>query len=340
MYRCADTVAACIRSLQQQTFSDYEALLVDDNSDDGTVAAATGAIDGDRRFRVLRQPENVGPSAARNRCLDEGTGHYLMFVDGDDWLEPQAMAMLVASAEDGNADVVCAGHIQRRERASAYHRGGIDKSRVLGHVDLLEYIRSYLRRPYEFTLLVHCWAKLYQFARVRASGVRFDRTMNQLEDVHFNFRYLAQCERVTFRSDCVYNHRIQYANNLTSRSGMEPDPVGTIAGATRAVAGYIAARHPERMSEFEPQISHFFCTTAMITMLRLARRARWGGDWTALLRMREIAGSDRLRSHLRHYRRGRGESALLFWALMSRVSWCAVVAAFIRVWALTWKGNK
>ncbi len=95
-YNVAPYVGATIDSLLAQTYRDWQLVLVDDGSSDDTAAVATRFDD--RRIRVLRQ-RNAGVSAARNRGIAEIQGDAVLFLDGDDWLAPDALARLVAALD-------------------------------------------------------------------------------------------------------------------------------------------------------------------------------------------------------------------------------------------------
>ncbi len=103
-YNVARYLGATIDSLLAQTHRDWRLVLVDDGSTDGTEAVA--ARFDDPRIRVLRQ-RNAGVSAARNRGIGEIDGAAVMFLDGDDWLAPDALARL-AGTLDAAPDAIAA----------------------------------------------------------------------------------------------------------------------------------------------------------------------------------------------------------------------------------------
>lgn len=96
-YQVAPLVAGAIASLRAQDLADFEALVIDDGSDDGSGQAAEAAWGGDPRFRLIRQ-ENRGLSAARNAGIALARGEWLAFLDGDDAFAPGFLAGLVAAA--------------------------------------------------------------------------------------------------------------------------------------------------------------------------------------------------------------------------------------------------
>lgn len=100
-------LAAAIESIRSQTMDDWELLLVDDGSHDGSAAIATRYQDVDTRIRLVSQA-NAGVAAARNRgaALADPMSPYLLFLDQDDLLEPDALHVLVQALE---ADPAAAG---------------------------------------------------------------------------------------------------------------------------------------------------------------------------------------------------------------------------------------
>jgi glycosyltransferase involved in cell wall biosynthesis len=94
----APFVADAIRSARAQSHADFELILVDDGSRDGTARTAETAAEDDPRIRILRQ-DNAGVSAARNAGIAAATGDALLFLDADDWLAPDAIARLVETLQ-------------------------------------------------------------------------------------------------------------------------------------------------------------------------------------------------------------------------------------------------
>ncbi|MCB9844779.1 MAG: glycosyltransferase family 2 protein [Phycisphaeraceae bacterium] len=89
-YNASPYIGATLRSVLGQTFTDFEAIVVDDGSKDDTVEVARAAVGGDPRFRVISQA-NAGPGAARNAGTEAAAGEYIVFLDADDLLTPWAL---------------------------------------------------------------------------------------------------------------------------------------------------------------------------------------------------------------------------------------------------------
>ena len=94
VYQVAPYLEKCVASILGQTFSDFEVLLVDDGSTDGSGAICDALAEQDVRVRVIHKA-NGGVSSARNAGLDAARGRYIGFVDADDWIEPAFYEKLV-----------------------------------------------------------------------------------------------------------------------------------------------------------------------------------------------------------------------------------------------------
>lgn len=108
VYNVAAQIAEAVASLRAQSLADFEVLIVDDGSTDGSGDVAAAAAAGDPRFTIIRQP-NAGLSGARNRGLDTARGDYVAFLDGDDYFDPRFLEVMLATLErDGTDWVACA----------------------------------------------------------------------------------------------------------------------------------------------------------------------------------------------------------------------------------------
>ena len=104
-YNAARFIERSLRSLQAQTFPDWEALCVDDGCQDGTGEILDRFAAEDARIRVLHKA-NEGVGAARNDALAMATGEYVLFLDSDDFLHPQMMEICQELARRDGSDIV------------------------------------------------------------------------------------------------------------------------------------------------------------------------------------------------------------------------------------------
>ncbi len=105
MYNSEKVLSVCVTSILQQTFTDFELILVDDFSTDKTLAVAKNFDDA--RIKILRTEKNLGyPGAVRNIGLDAAAGDYVFFMDHDDIILPNAFEVLTEIADKTCADAV------------------------------------------------------------------------------------------------------------------------------------------------------------------------------------------------------------------------------------------
>src|SRR5690554_7662212 len=108
VYRVEKYIAKCLLSIQQQTFKDFECIVVDDGSPDDSAEIGKKAVEGDERFIFVSKP-NGGLASARNFGLDHAKGEYIAFVDSDDWVEPDFLELPYDAILREDADVCMLG---------------------------------------------------------------------------------------------------------------------------------------------------------------------------------------------------------------------------------------
>ena len=106
VYNTESYIADCLASIHGQTCRDFEAIIVDDGSTDGSAGIAKEFARDDSRFRIVSQ-ENKGLSEARNAGIDVAQGDWITFVDSDDMLAPNFLQALLDAARSTGADIVC-----------------------------------------------------------------------------------------------------------------------------------------------------------------------------------------------------------------------------------------
>ena len=109
VYNVEGYVQPCLDALLAQTWPKLELVLIDDASIDGSGDVCEACAARDSRVRVVRFPENRGPSAARNEGVRRAAGAYIAFVDADDRVEPSLLEKLYRCLEETGAEVSACG---------------------------------------------------------------------------------------------------------------------------------------------------------------------------------------------------------------------------------------
>ena len=163
VYNVREYLPRCIDSLLLQNFKRYEIIIVDDGSTDGCFEIVEKYFrENPEKIRLIRQ-KNAGLSAARNAGLSVAHGEYITFVDGDDYLEKNALTTLYTEIKRTRADIAVAGFF---EDFSGFSK---EINQVREEISF-ERAMEYMSRPdgYKFVVV---WGKLYH--RSLFSEVRF-----------------------------------------------------------------------------------------------------------------------------------------------------------------------
>ena len=194
-YNAEKYLRRCLDSLAAQTLKDFEVLVVNDGSTDGTGRIADEYAAKDSRFRVIHQ-ENSGVGAAREAGLENATGEYTIHADSDDWVEPDMLESLVACARAENADMVICDILIVHAGDVAEYRTQRPKS--LNHTEVLGEML--------FDLHGSLCNKLIRRARLREFDIHFIPGMNLAEDQYIVLRVLAHDVKVAYVGKAFYHY--------------------------------------------------------------------------------------------------------------------------------------
>ena len=204
-------------SIRQQTFQDFEAILVDDGSKDNCPAILDRFAEEDSRYRVIHQ-ENGGVSVARNTGLAEVTGEYVYIVDSDDWLEPTALEVLWEEAERTDADIIYGDWIsekkERSERRYSFPHGFATTDRDT--IAALQFAvntnnKVLISRP-EFDEIRHLggapWRGLFRSSLIQENHLAFDPYVRGMgDDILFTLHLYEYVGKVAYIPRAIYHYR-------------------------------------------------------------------------------------------------------------------------------------
>lgn len=203
-HNVAAYLAECLDGIVGQSYRDFEVIVVDDGSDDGTGEIISRYEQFDGRISSIRQ-ERKGAGVARNAGMDRAKGEYLLFFDGDDVMLPGMLEALYNRAiANGGADVVAC-------RASGFEDG--DPSR-----DTVRYSPAMhdgeMRSGSSFgdklfaSFVGWAWDKLFRAEFIREHGLKF-QDLSSTNDAYFVFSALALAHSIAFDPGCYIRHRIR-----------------------------------------------------------------------------------------------------------------------------------
>lgn len=209
VYNVEPYLERCLKSIRDQSDPRFEVLMVNDGSSDHSGQICREMAQADPRFRLLEQ-ENGGVSRSRNLAMGQAGGKYFQFVDGDDYLAPDATETLVHAAEATGADLVIA-HFYRVVGDRQAARGHIKLQKVMTR---REFAEQMVKAPANYYYGV-MWNKLYRRSIVEGGHLRCRDDVAWCEDFLFNLDYLEHVRLVSAVPKPIYYY-VKRADSLVS----------------------------------------------------------------------------------------------------------------------------
>lgn len=208
VYNAEKTIKRTLDSLSDQTMVDFEVVIVNDGSVDGTYDILEYYKNKFKNINIIHQ-KNMGIAAARQLLIENATGEYILFCDADDYVEKSLIEDISNTIEQANSDLILFGYqlvrknvhkivLKRKLPEGIYdNRVTWERMHIAGLTDL-----------YWSAL----WNKCYKKKLIeRLPQIRFQ---NLLEDVIFNVEYIERCESIFILEKNLYNY-VQIGDSLT-----------------------------------------------------------------------------------------------------------------------------
>lgn len=206
----------CIKSILKQKYRNFECILIDDGSTDGSATICDKWAQLDDRIRVFHQ-KNSGVSSARNRGIEMAKGEWISFVDSDDWIGDDYLSNMYIDNDDVDEDLIITGVKQVLANGNSIELlpNHVDYMHICP-ISLEEFVN--LNRKY---LLYGPVAKLYKKSIIINHNIRFDESISYGEDLLFNYAYLDKVDTISSKDKCSYYYRIIGSNTLSTK--LRPD---------------------------------------------------------------------------------------------------------------------
>ena len=193
VYNCGPYLDDCLNSLVAQTWQNWEAILVDDGSTDDSPAKCDAWAKRDPRVWVIHQ-QNQGVSAARNAGIDAAKGKYLAFVDADDWVEPEYLAILHRILGNTQLAICC-----------VYDTSDWNE-KVWDEVVSLQTLRTTPSRYANPVYINYPCNKLFLTEIIQENQLRFPEHVRRCEDAYFVQDYLLCCREISVTAKKLYRY--------------------------------------------------------------------------------------------------------------------------------------
>ena len=206
VFNTKEYLSTCLDSILSQGFKDFEVLLVDDGSTDGSGAICDEYARQDSRITVFHK-ENGGVSSARNLGLDNAQGEWVYFVDSDDELLPNGLQTMVGCISD-DVTVVIGGYEQIDKNGDCIQAVKDRVVHTLSKEDSMLMLFSNHTQYYSY--MGYMWLWLFRRDLIQVNGLRFDTSIKIKEDTLFIVKYLCASNGVAkFNTAPVYKYKMR-----------------------------------------------------------------------------------------------------------------------------------
>ena len=216
IYNAEKYLEECLNSIKNQTYKNFEVIMVNDGSKDDSETICMNFLRSDSRFRYKKK-ENGGVSSARNVGLDNVEGDYITFIDADDWVDENHLEILIDGIIKNNCEVAISSYMQFINTRETYliniysnqekyllNYGKMNREKFLTELPKLISINN------SFNCAV---SKL--FSRRLVEDIRFDSNIIYAEDLDFYFKLYLKVNNVIFINAETYIYR-QHDESTTS----------------------------------------------------------------------------------------------------------------------------
>lgn len=216
VYGVEEYLEKAVYSVLEQSFQDFEIILVDDKSPDNAGKICDEFARKNDKVLVIHHDKNRGLSAARNTGTKKACGKYIWFMDSDDYVESTLLEKVYESLMKNKAQVVVFGV----EEEYFDEKGEKKKSKQISletkYLESKEEVQKSIIKLEESTLYGYAWNKIYDLEYLKQCNIKFEK-ITLIEDIMFNVQYFEEIERLNILSDVLYYYEKRMGNSLTAK---------------------------------------------------------------------------------------------------------------------------
>lgn len=256
VYNVEPYLRCCVDSVLAQTFSDFELILVDDGSTDGSGAICEEYAERDKRVHVVHK-QNGGLGSARNAGVKHAHGKYIEFLDSDDWITPDTLAFLLHEAESKKLDLVLFGARSFVDGDAGEINTAIcsyDRSHNFDVV--MDGVTCYRKMTEHGEYYTSICMRFFSSSFYRGHGFSFQESIIH-EDEDIGFLSVILAKRVEIVDKAFYQRRYRPGSIMTEKTELTSlhGYAGVFAGLAEAYrtirpSGEMKALYLDKMQEF------------------------------------------------------------------------------------------
>ena len=213
VYNAQAYLRECVDSILSQTYQHIEVILVDDASTDDSGRICDDYGGQDERVRVVHK-ENGGPGSACVAGMKAASGDYYMFVDSDDYVEPDTLSGMAAHLTRQEGEIVCCNHLQEKQKKTEPVYSAIAPGVYQGDKLEREIKQRLVGRQQRILPMSRCM-KLYQKAVFEGNEKYYDYRIRFAEDSNMTYPAMLNSTRIVVMKDALYYHYRYVESSMT-----------------------------------------------------------------------------------------------------------------------------
>lgn len=205
-----------VNSVLNQTYQNFELILVDDKSPDRCGEICDKIENMHINVKVIHHEENKGLSAARNTGIKYATGQYIWFMDSDDYVQKTLLEKVYDSLEENMADVVIFGLREQYYDKNGELKNQVDVLMPEEYLRTEDSVRNKIMELEEKTLYGYAWNKVYNLDYLKKIGIKYEN-VTLIEDIVFNIKYFENIGKANIIGECLYYYEKRMGSSLTGK---------------------------------------------------------------------------------------------------------------------------
>lgn len=200
----------CLQSIIDQTYLNLEILLIDDGSEEWCKASYEKLKEKDDRIKCIVQ-NNQGVSVARNNGIENASGNWIMFVDADDWLEPDCCQSFINRVQkEPNTEILIGKPFLNKEEKEQKVQNTYNEDKIIAtpeeRKELLISILDDNKSKYHYVESV--WSKLFHKEFLLKNNISFQENLRIGEDCLFTYKAYNKAKKIYYINKSIYHYRI------------------------------------------------------------------------------------------------------------------------------------
>lgn len=310
-----------VSSVLSQEYNNLELILVDDGSSDSSAEICSRYASNVPKIKYFRQ-ENKGPAAARNTGVKNSSGDFIYFLDADDFITEEAIAIMIDTYNSTKSDLIMTNFGKLIDdnkivnQPVSFNKENIPfegKRKILDHAEMNDYIRHFFKYPSNH-LVSYCWARLYKRSIIDKFNISAHEDMKLFEDFVFNLEYMKHIDSVVFINTHAYIY-VMHSNHVSASMDIFNGEsllhdMNIFKGQVTAFFKNITAT-PNTVSKVSKEVGHALVHYVIIFFVRSCRLLNKNNKKILRREIKTIVNAATFRDCLKCYTPEKGNSRLI-----------------------------